>query len=159
MPDSANSVAASRSSGKFFDHLAHGIVIGLGRLPAVGFGIGRETQRHGLDVGLLGGRSAGREIDRLLDGVVRRGETLVAGGIVVVRSYGLGHSPIGHGQFGIEFGGALKRARGLIVIEGVDQAQSLIKELLGLRIFGGDGMMQVSQSGHQSGRLRLGWGE
>ena len=41
------------------------------------------------------------------------------------------------------------------MIEGVNQAQSLIEKLLRLRIVGGDGMMQVSQSGHQRGRLRL----
>ncbi len=83
-------------------------MIRLGRLPAVGLGIGRETQRHGLDVGLFGRRSAAREIDGLLNGVVRFGETLVAGGIVVVRPYGFRHSPIGHGEFGIEIGGALE---------------------------------------------------
>ena len=36
-------------------HFAHGAVIGLGRLPTVGLGIGRKTQRHGLDVSLLSG--------------------------------------------------------------------------------------------------------
>ena len=45
--------------GKVLDHFAHGIVIGLSSLPAVGFGIGRKSQRHGMDVGLLGGRSIG----------------------------------------------------------------------------------------------------
>ena len=83
------------------------------------------------------------------------GKALIAGGIVVVRSHRFSHSPIRHGQLGIELGGAFERARGLVVIEGVDQAQSLIEELLRLRIPGGDGMMQVSQSGHQRGRLRL----
>ena len=84
-----------------------------------------------------------------------RGEALVAGGIVVVRSHGFSHAPVGHGELGIEIGGALKRTGRFIVVEGVDQAQSLIEELLCLRIPGGDGMMQVSQSGHQRGRLRL----
>ena len=83
------------------------------------------------------------------------GKALIAGGIVVVRPHGFGHPPVRHGQLGIELGGAFKRARGLVVIEGVDQAQSLIEELLCLRILGADRMMQVSQSGHQRGRLRL----
>ena len=144
--------------GKILRHLAHGVVIGLGRLPAVRFRIGRESQRHGLDVGLLGRRSVAGEIDRFLDGIVRSSETFVTGGIVVVRAYGLGNSPVRHSEFGVEIGGALKGTRGLVMIEGVDQAQPLIEELLRLRILGGDGMMQVSQSGHQRGWFRLCWG-
>jgi len=111
-------------------------VIGLGRLPAVRLGIGRKTQRHGLDVNLLSGRSVTREINRLLDGRMGRCETVVAGGIVVVGPYGLGHSPIGHGQFAVKICGTLKRARRFVVVESVDLAQSLIKELLGLRVVG-----------------------
>ena len=129
-------------------------MIGLGGLAAVGLGIGGETQRHGLYVGLFDRRSVGRKIDGFLNGGVRRGETLVAGGIVVVGSDGLRHSPISHRQFGIEICRALKRARRFVVVEGVNQAQPLIKELLGLRIFGRDRMMKVSITGHQGGRLR-----
>ena len=121
---------------KLLDHFAHGAVIGLGRLPAVRLGIGRKTQCHGLDVSLLSGRSATREINRLLDGRMSRCEAVVAGGIVVVGSYGLGHSPIGHGQFGVKICGTLKRARRFVVVESVDLTQPLIKELLGLRVFG-----------------------
>ena len=121
---------------KLLDHFAHGAVIGLGRLPAVRLGIGRKTQCHGLDVSLLSGRSATREINRLLDGRMSRCEAVVAGGIVVVGSYGLGHSPIGHGQFGVKICGTLKGARRFVVVESVDLTQPLIKELLGLRVFG-----------------------
>ena len=63
-------------------------------------------------------------------------ETVVARGIVVVGSYGLGNSPIGHGQFGVKIRGTLKRARRFIVVESVDLTQSLIEELLGLRVVG-----------------------
>jgi hypothetical protein len=94
--------------GKVLDHFAHGIVIRLGRLPAVGSGIGRESQRHGLNVSLLGGRRTSREIDRFLDRIVGLGKALIAGGIVVVRSHGLSHSPVRHSEFGIELGGALE---------------------------------------------------
>src|SRR6266851_4514275 len=111
---------------KLLDQFAHGAVIGLGRLPAVRLGIGWEPQRHGLDVSLLGGRSATREINRLLDGRMGRCETVVAGGIVVVGSYGLGHSPIGHGQFGVKIRGMLKRARRFVMVESVDLTQSLV---------------------------------
>ena len=72
------------------------------------------------------------------------GEALVAGGIVVVRAYRFSHSPVRHGQLGIELGGALKGTRGLIVVEGVNLAQALIEKLLRLRILGRDRMMQVA---------------
>ena len=111
-------------------------MICLGRLPAVGLGIGRKTQRHGFDVCLLGGRSATREINRLLNSRVGCCETVVAGGIVVVGSHSLSHSPIGHRQFGVKICGTLKRARRFVVVESVDLTQPLIKELLGLRVFG-----------------------
>jgi hypothetical protein len=140
---------------KLLDHFAHGVVIGLGRLPAVRLGIGRKTQRHGLDVSLLGGRSATREINRLLDSRMGRCETVVAGGIVVVGPYGLGYSPIGHGQFGVKICGALKRARCFVVVESIDLTQSLIEELLGLRVVGRYRVMQVAIALHQSRRLRL----
>lgn len=68
--------------GKFRRHSAHGIVISLGRLPAIGFGIRREPQRHGLNVGLLRRRSVVRELHRFLDGTVCLGKAVVAGGIV-----------------------------------------------------------------------------
>ena len=58
--------------------------------------------------------------------------TLGIRGIVVVRSYGLGNAPISHRQFRIEFRGVLKRSCSLIVVESIDKAQSLIKELLRL---------------------------
>src|ERR1700730_12322644 len=71
------------------------------------------------------------------------------GRIVIIRSHRLGHTPVRHGQPGIEFGGMLKRARRLVVIESVDEPQTLIEELLRLRIFGGDRMVKIAQSGHQ----------
>ena len=141
--------------GKCFRYFAHGVVIGLGGLAAIGLGIGGKTQRHGPYVGLFGRRSVGREIHSLLDGGMGRRETLVAGGIVVVGADCFRHSPIGHRQFGIELRRALKRARCFVVIEGVNLAQPLIKKLLGLRIAGRDRVMKVAIAGHQGGRLRL----
>jgi hypothetical protein len=89
---------------KVLRDFAHGVVIGLGCLPAIGLGIRGETQRHGLDVGLFDRRSSGREIDSLLNGGMRRHETLVTGGIIVVWADCLGHPPIRHGKLGIEVG-------------------------------------------------------
>ena len=142
--------------GKILYHFAHSIVISLGRLPAIRLGIGGKAQHHSLNVGLLDGRSVGREIDCFLDGVVCRRETLVAGRIVVIRAYSFRDAPVGDGQLGVEIGSALKRARRLIVVEGVDQTQSLIEKLLRLLVACGYGMMQVSQPRHQRCRFGLG---
>ena len=94
--------------GKVLRHLTHGVVISLGCLSAVRFRICRKTQRHGLDVGLLRRRSVAREIDSLLNGVVRFDKTFVAGRIVVVRPYGFGDAPLRHRQLGVKLGGAMK---------------------------------------------------
>src|SRR2546430_17166700 len=79
---------------KLLGHFAHGVVIGLGRLPEVRLGIGWKTQCHGLDVSLLSGRSVTREIDRFLDGRMSRSEADAAGAMVVGWAYRLRHSPI-----------------------------------------------------------------
>ena len=82
--------------------------------------------------------------------------TVGIGRIVVVRADRLGDAPIGHRQFGIEFRGMLKRPCGLVMIEAIDKAQTLVKELLRLRIVRGNGVMKIAQSGHQSDGMSLG---
>ena len=82
-------------------------------------------------------------------------KAFVAGGIVVVRAHRLGDSPVGDRKFGVEFGGALEGTRGLVVIEGIDQAQALVEELLGLDILGRNGVMKIAQTRHQCGGF--GW--
>src|SRR4051795_7103593 len=42
------------------------------------------------------------------------------------------------------------------MVEGVDQPQSLVEELLRLRVRGGNGMMQASHSRHQRHRFQSG---
>src|SRR5216684_4008221 len=37
------------------------------------------------------------------------------------------------------------------MVEGIDQAHSLVKKFLRLSVVGGDGMVQISQPGHQGG--------
>src|SRR5690349_12161250 len=76
-------------------------------------------------------------------------ETVVAGRVVVIRTDGLRHTPVCNRQVRVEFGGALKRASGLVVIESVDQSESLIEKLLRFRIVGRYGMMQVPDPLHQ----------
>ena len=82
-------------------------------------------------------------------------ETIIAGRIVVVRTNRFGHTPIRHRQLGIEFRGMAEGACCLIVIEGVDESQSLIKEFLRLGIAGRDGMVQIAQAGHHGHWPRL----
>ena len=50
--------------------------------------------------------------------------------IVIVRTDSLGYSPVGYGEFRIKFRRMTKRTRGFIVVEGVDETQSLIKKFL-----------------------------
>ena len=142
--------------GKIGGDLPHGVVIVLGGFLQIGIRIGGKALRHRLNVGLLAGRGSGRQIDRFLHRVMRVLETVRVGGIVVVRSDRLGDAPVGHRQLGIEFGGMLKRARGLVVIEAIDEAQSLIEELLRLRIVRGDRVMKIAQSGDQRDGMSLG---
>src|SRR5258708_38644805 len=70
-------------------------------------------------------------------------------GIVIVRSYRFGDTPIRHGKFGIEFGGMLKRTCCFVVIEGIDESQPLIEKLLCLRVLRRNRVMQISQTSYQ----------
>src|SRR5579864_1661811 len=71
-------------------------------------------------------------------------------GIVVVGADRLGYAPIRHGESWIEFCGMLERACCFIVIECVNEAQSLIEELLRLGIVRRHGMMQIAEAGDES---------
>src|SRR5437016_13092066 len=77
------------------------------------------------------------------------------GGVVIVRPYCLGDSPVRHRQLGIKLRSMLERPRGLIVIERIDEAQALIEELLRLRALRRDRMMKFAQSSLQSGGMAL----
>ena len=130
--------------GELVRHLAHGVVIILGRFLQIGDGVRRKALRHRLNVSLLAGRGIGRELRRVLDRIVGALITFGIGWIVVVGTNSFGNSPIGHGQLRIKFRRVLKRACGLIVIKGVDEAQTLIKKLLCFRILGRDRMTEVA---------------
>ena len=120
------------------------VVVIFGGFLQIRVRIGRKSLRHGLDVSLFAGRSIGREFNGLLYRIIRAFVTVGVSRVVIVRPHSLGDSPVGHGQLGIEFGGMLEGARGFIVIERVNEAQPLIKELLCLRSVGGNGMMKVA---------------
>ena len=82
-------------------------------------------------------------------------EAVWIGRVVIVRAHSLGDSPIGHRKFRIEFACVLKRARGFVVVERIDEAQSLIEEFLCLRVLGGNGMMKVAQAVYQRDGMNL----
>ena len=146
MPDSANSVAASRSSGNFFVNFAHRVVIIFGGFSSVRLWIGRKTHCHGLYVCFLAGRGIRGKVRGLLNGFVSFYESLVACRIVVIRADGFGDSPIRNCEFRIKFGGVSERTRGFVVIEGIDQAQTLDRRTAALADCWSRRVMQVSQS-------------
>ena len=140
-----NRVAASRSSGNSLRDLPHGVTIVLGSFFQIGIWISRKALCHRLNVGLFAGRSVARQIDGLLHGVVRALETVGIGGIVIVRTNRFGDSPVRHRQFRIEFRSVLKRTRRFVMVEGVNEAQTLIEKLLRFCVVGGNGMVEISQ--------------
>jgi hypothetical protein len=54
----------------------------------------------------------------------------------------------------IDISRTVKRARGLIVIECVDEAESLIEEFLSFRGRGGNGMMEIAEARHNRNRVQ-----
>src|SRR5580700_8088414 len=76
-------------------------------------------------------------------------ETVVAGGVVVIWADGLSDSPVGDGEIGVQLSRATKRTRGFIVIERVNETQSLIEKPLRFRILSGNGMVSIPETGHE----------
>ena len=144
--------------GEALHHVAHGIAILFQGSAQIRFGIGGKALGQRVDVGLVALGSVGGERLRFRDGFVRLDKTVFAGRIVVIRADGFGDAPICHGEFGIEVGGALEGARGLVVIEGVNLPQALIEEGLRLRVLGGDRVMPVAVAGHERGGFCFGGG-
>src|SRR5262249_20205651 len=93
--------------------------------------------------------------DRLLNGIVRLNETVVAGRIVVVGTDRLGDAPVRHPEFRVELRSALERTRGFIVIKRVNLAKTLVEKRLG-RFIGRDRVVKVSVALHQAGLLGVG---
>jgi hypothetical protein len=50
----------------------------------------------------------------------------------------------------------LKRPRSLFVVEGVDETEALVKELLRFGVLRGDGMVEGAEPFHEVGGLLLG---
>ena len=117
-------------------YFAHRVVVLFRSLAPVRFRVGGEAKSHGVDICLLARRGVAFQMHRFLNGFMRLLKALFARRIVVVRPDGLGDSPKSHRKFGIEFCCFLKRPRRLIVIEGVNETQSLIEKLLRLRVLG-----------------------
>ena len=123
----------------------------------VGIGVGWKALGQRCYPGAFARRRIGRQILRLLNGIVRFLEPFRISRIVVIRANRFSYAPVSHCHFRIKLGGVLERTRGFIVIEGIDIAQALVKKLLRLGIGGGDWMMQVTKSLHQSHIFGFGW--
>src|SRR5205823_1558712 len=136
---------------------AHGVTVLLGCLMTVGIRVGWKALRQRRYPGALAGRRIGGQILSLLDGIVCFLEPLRISRIVVIRANRFRYAPVSHCHFRIKFGGVLERTRGFIMIEGIDIAPALVKKLLGFRIGGGNWMMQVTKSLHQSHIFGFGW--
>src|SRR5213080_5336544 len=135
--------------GETLYHVAHGIAILFRGGAQIGFGIGGKALRKRGDVSLVALGSIRAERQRFLNGGVGLRKTAFAGGIVVIGADGFGDAPIRHGQFGIEFRGALEGAHGFVVIESVDESQTLIEKYLRLRVLGGDWVMPIAVARHE----------
>src|SRR5439155_6130259 len=61
-------------------------------------------------------------------------------------------------QLGVQVGGSLEGAVRLIVVEGVDEAQVLVEEFLGLGVLGGDGVVGGAETVEQDGGFLSGGG-
>src|SRR6267154_5852924 len=142
--------------GEALHHVAHGIAILFGGGAQIGFGIGGKALGKRGDVCLVAFGSIGGERLRFLDGGVGLHKTAFASGIVVVGAYSFGDAPVGHGQFGVQLGGAMEGARGFVVIEGIDEPQALIEEGLCLGVLGGNRVMPSAVAGHEGGGFGLG---
>src|SRR5207245_1564399 len=86
-----------------------------------------------------------------LDGGVGGFELGLLGVEVVIGTDGQGHAPVSHGELGVQLGGLLEGAVGLVVVEGEDEPQPLVEELLGLGVLGGDGVVGGAQTIEQDG--------
>src|SRR5437763_992039 len=58
-------------------------------------------------------------------------------------------APVSHREVGVQISRALKGAHGLVVVEGVDEAQALIEELLRLRVLRRDRVMERTHAGDE----------
>src|SRR5882724_9232391 len=139
--------------GELFHRVAHGVAVSLRGQAMVSRRVGWKAKRHCSNVSFFTGRCVGCEFARFGNGFMRLLVTVRVSRIVVVWSHGFRQPPIGHCQFWIEYSGTLKRSRCFFVVEGIDQAHSLVEKFLRLRVVGGDGMVQISQPGHQGGFL------
>ena len=107
------------------------------------------------DVGLIALRCVRRKIDRLLHRVVSLLVSLGIGGIVIVWSYRFRNAPVRHRQPRIKFSRMLKRTCRFVVVKCINETQTLIEELLRLRVMRGNRMVRISDSSDQLDRSAL----
>ena len=68
---------------------------------------------------------------------------------VHVAAVGECHSPVGHGGLRVELRGAPEEAHGFGAIEAENQLQTLVEVFLYFRVFGGDRMIGVPETGEE----------
>jgi hypothetical protein len=141
--------------GIVLHHLAHRVPIFFRGLPQIGLRIRRKAFRHRQNIAAFRVGGIATQVHRLLNRIMRPLEAVCARRIVVVRSHRLRNSPVRHRQFRIECRRFLKRARRLVMVERVDQAQSLIEKPLRFRVLRRNRMMQIAQARHHRDRLRF----
>ena len=121
-----------------------------------GFGLGRRVVRvpagQRLDVVALLRRSLRGKRARTPDGVVGGDLALGVNVEVDVRPQRVGDAPVGHRQVRVEVSRALERAHGLVVVEGIDEAQPLVEKLLRLGALRRD---RVTERAHAFDERRL----
>ncbi len=133
--------------------IAHGIRVGaVERRPAGAGGRGVPGRQRGDQCPLALGRGRRGQRARLIDRGERPKLALRVGRAVVVRAVRQRHAPRAHRARRIEAGGLAESGLGLVVVEAVDEPQTLVEEGLRPRRRGGDGAMVATQVVEERGR-------
>ena len=131
--------------------LGHRVAVGDPEPGLVGREVGGESFSERFEVGALVRGAFGGEPKSLLHGLVRGLHALGRdGGLVVVWPERERESPVRHRHARVELGGTAKRARGLVVVEPVDEYHALVEEPLRLGDGGSDGHVELAQSFEQT---------
>ena len=140
--------------GIFLHHFPHRVTIIFRSLSPVSLWVRRKAFRHRENVVAFGIGGIATQLHRLLNRLVRLLEAVFARRIVVVRTDRLRHPPVSHRQLRIERRRFLKRARRLVMVERVNQPQSLIEKPLCPCVLSRNRMVQIAQARHHRDRLR-----
>jgi hypothetical protein len=139
----------------YLDHIGHRVRVIDRQGFQVGFRVVRVALHQRIDVGALVGRRVGGERFRALRFFIGRELALGIDIEVDVGSECERDTPVRHRRRRVELGGAAERSDRFVVIETVDERQSLIEELLRVGTFGRDRMMKAAHTRHERRLLWL----